>query len=199
MNIFRLIFISLSVFVLGCNAPTTQPVEQKPAAPTAQAIADKVKETTPSASLPSAAQGCDVGQNITVKLTSAAEIGQGCQQGGGIAQKDSTHVFEIITNAQGEKSVKQIQPKSDGAAKIINQLKLTATENGCTLKGNREMHINMPIDNETQGQAQFNYVYDVTSTSGTVTGTGNVTYKFVKLEGGEVVKPACTEPLRMGQ
>ena len=87
MNIFRLVFISLSVFVLGCNAPTTQPVEQKPAAPTAQAIADKVKETTPSASLPSAAQGCDVGQNITVKLTSAAEIGQGCQQGGGIAQK----------------------------------------------------------------------------------------------------------------
>ena len=58
----------------------------------------------------------------------------------------------------------------------------------------------MPIDNETQGQAQFNYVYDVTSTSGgTVTGTGNVTYKFVKLEGGDVVKPACTEPLRMGQ
>ena len=199
MNIFRLIFISLSTFVLGCNAPTTEPVEQKPAAPTAQAVADKVKETAPSASVPSAAQGCDVGQNITVKLTSAAQAGQGCQQGGGIAQKDSTHVFEIIANAQGEKSVKQIQPKSDGSAKIINQLKLTATENGCTLKGNREMHINMPIDNETQGQAQFNYVYDVTSTSGAVTGTGNVTYKFVKLEGGEVVKPACTEPLRIGQ
>jgi hypothetical protein len=194
MFTYRLVFISLSVFVLGCNAPTTQPVEQKPAAPTAQAVADRAQEAAPSA-----AQGCEVGQNITVKLTSAAQAGQGCQQGGGIAQKDSTHVFEIIANAQGEKSAKQIQPKSDGATQIINQLKIAATENGCTLKGNREMHINMPIDNETQGQAQFNYVYDVASVGGSVTGTGNVTYKFVKLEGGEVMKPACTEPLRIGQ
>ena len=196
MNIFRLIFISLSVFVLGCNAPTTQPVEQaRSAHRTSDCRQSKRNDARPVYPAP---PGLRCRSEYHGQAHQWLRRGQGWPRGG-IAQKDSTHVFEIITNAQGEKSVKQIQPKSDGAAKIINQLKLTATENGCTLKGNREMHINMPIDNETQGQAQFNYVYDVTSTSGTVTGTGNVTYKFVKLEGGEVVKPACTEPLRMGQ
>ena len=171
------------LFVLtACNAPAPQ-VTPTQEAPT---------NTAPASML------CEIGQQITLNISSAAPAGQGCQQGGGQAQSDSVHVFEVIATPDGQKGVKQIQPDSSGVTKVLNQLKVASTAQGCQLTGQREMHVDMPIDNETKGQAQFTYTYNATVSKTGVSGTGQVNYKFINLKDGSVVKPDCAEPLQIG-
>ena len=60
------------------------------------------------------------------------------------------------------------------------------------------MHLDMPVDNETEGQAQFIYTYNATVSETGVSGTGEVNYKFINLNDGSEIKPNCAEPLQIG-
>ena len=184
----RFFLPSSLLFVLtACNPPAPQmaPAKTKPAT-----------QATPAAAAAAAATNCEVGQQISLKISSTAIEGQGCQQGGGKAQKDSVHIFKVIATADGQKGLRQTFPDSSNADKVMNNLKLVNTAQGCQLTGDVEMHMDMPIDENTQGQAQFTYSYDASVSVTGITGTGQVNYKFINKD-GTVIKPDCAEPLQI--
>ena len=111
MNRF-LIPSSLLLIFTACDAPAPKvaPAGAKPAL-TAPAEAKPVAKPEAEAVV----AGCAVGQQITLNISSTAPAGQGCQNGGGKAQGDSVHVFEVITTPDGQKGAKQIRPGSSGA------------------------------------------------------------------------------------
>ena len=67
----------------ACDAPAPQGNSTQPK-PTKSTVSKQVAPPT---------QNCQVGQQITLNISSTAAQGEGCQEGGGKAQNDSVHVY----------------------------------------------------------------------------------------------------------
>ena len=152
--------------------------------------------------------GCRLGDIWLIDIHSVPPAGEGCQQGGGVAQGDITHQLNVAARDGGGLTLEQIVPSTANLSYHFIHGDFFEEGLSCRLIGHIETGFNFPNDanhdNQTT-QVWHAYDYNVLATEGVVNGAGLMTVGFLAFPDANNLDQAtavdinerCSEPLEM--
>ena len=152
--------------------------------------------------------GCRLGDIWLIDIHSVPPAGEGCQQGGGVAQGDITHQLKVAARNGGGLTLEQIVPSTTNLSYHFIHGDFFEEGLSCRLIGHIETGFNFPNDvnhdNRTT-QVWHAYDYNVLATEGVVSGEGLMTVGFLAFPDANNLDQAtavdinerCSEPLEM--
>ena len=149
--------------------------------------------------------GCRLNDTWSIDIQSVPPLGEGCQNGGGVALGDQTHELQVIQGEGDRLSLQVIVPSSPAPYQVIEAEFFE--ENGqCRLSAYMEIGFYFPNDQMADGlttQVVLRFDYDViVDENGIITGTGFSTDRYQAFpdennldQSTAAVIRTCTEPL----
>ncbi|MGB0647329.1 MAG: hypothetical protein ACPGQS_09160 [Bradymonadia bacterium] len=151
--------------------------------------------------------GCRLNDTWSIEIQAIPLPGQGCQDGGGVALGDQTHVFEVIQGEGERLSLLLMVPATQAEYQVI-EAEFFEEDDQCRLIASMENGFYFPNDQMADGlttQVVLRFDYDMSvDQNGMITGTGLSTDRYQAFpdennleQDTAVVVRACTEPLRL--